>query len=133
MMKLRGVFGVDVDAPFVVGDREFGLAAEGNRADNGAVGGVDYGGVLSAAVKGEDALRGGVVDDGIGIGVGLYGADGFQSFEIEDGDGVPASVAAESAAEIRSDRDAVHPLRIGNVASVGGGGRVQNDALGAVR
>src|SRR5260370_8507845 len=95
MMKLRGVFVVDVDATFVVGDREFGLAAKGNRADNGAVGGVDYGGVLSAAVKGEDALRGGVVDDGIGIAVGLYGADGFQSFDIAHRDGVRAADARQ--------------------------------------
>src|ERR1700740_199116 len=121
MMELRGVFVVDVDAAFVVGDGEFGPAAEGNRTDNGAVSGVDYGGVFAAAVKGEDALRGGIVDDGIGVGVGLSGADGLQGFEIEDGDGVRATVAGEAAAKIRRDGDAVHVLRIGNVALDGVG------------
>src|SRR5713101_4243449 len=120
-MEFRGVFVVDPDGAFAVGNREFGFATEGNGADNGAVRGVDGGGILAAAVEGEDALGGGVVNDGVGIGVGFYGADGFQSFEVKDGDGVGAAVAGEAAAEVGSDGDAVHALRVGNVAFDGVG------------
>src|SRR6266852_6509256 len=116
MAEFGGVFVIDPEGAFAVRDREFGFTAEGNGTDDGAVGGVDGGGIFAAAVEGEDALGGGVVDDGVGIGVGFYGADGFQSFEIEDGDGVGAAIAGEAAAEVRSDGDAVHALRVGNVA-----------------
>src|SRR6266849_3118247 len=121
MAELGGVFVIDPEGAFAVRDREFGFTAEGNGTDDGAVGGVDGGGIFAAAVEGEDALGGGVVDDGVGIGVGFYGADGFQSFEIEDGNGVGAAVAGEAAAEVGSDGDAVHTLRVGNVAFDGVG------------
>src|SRR6266849_2820760 len=121
MAELGGVFVIDPEGAFAVRDREFGFTAEGNGTDDGAVGGVDGGGIFTAAIEGEDALGGGVVNDGVGIGVGFYGADGFQSFEIEDGDGVGAAIAGEAAAEVRSDGDAVHALRVGNVAFDGVG------------
>src|SRR5579863_10552882 len=101
-MEVRGVFIVDPDAALAVDDREFRLAAERNRANNGTVGGVNGGGVLAATVECKDALAGGVVNDGVRIGVGLRGADGFQSLEIKNGDGVGAAVAGEAAAEIGS-------------------------------
>src|SRR6266851_6131057 len=121
MAELGGVFVIDPKGAFAVSDREFGFAAEGNRADDGTVGGVDGGGIFAAAIEGEDALGGGVINDGVGISVGFYGADGFQSFEIEDGDSVGAAVAGEAAAEVGGDSDAVHALRVGNVAFDGVG------------
>src|SRR5216684_3901871 len=133
MAELGGVFVIDPEGALAVRDREFGFTAEGNGTDDGAVRGVDGGGIFAAAVESEDALGGGVVDDGVGISVGFYGADGFQSFEIEDGDSVGAAVAGEAAAEVRSDGDAVHALRVGNVAFDGVGVGVHDHGVRAVR
>src|SRR6267154_3904621 len=116
MMELGGVFVVDPDGTLAVGDGEFRFAAEGNGADDRAVCGVDSGGVFAAAVEAEDALGGGIVNDGVGIGVGFRGADDFQCLYIEDGHGVGATVAGEAAAEVRSDGDTVDPRSVGNVS-----------------
>src|SRR5260221_10667548 len=115
-MEFGGVFVVDVDGAFAVGDSEFGLAAERNCAGDGTVRCVDNGGIFAAAVKGEDVLRGGVVDDRIGIGVSFYCAQCLQSFQIENGGGVGAAVTGEAATEVGSDGDAMDALCVGNVA-----------------
>src|SRR5260370_30496198 len=133
MAEFGGVFVIDPEGAFAVRDREFGFTAEGNGTDDGAVGGVDGGGIFAAAVEGEDALGGGVVDGGVGGGVGLHGAGGFQSFEIVDGDGVVAAIAGEAAAEVRSDGDAVHTVRVGNVAFDGVGVRVHDYGVRGMR
>src|SRR5260221_8672060 len=97
-MEFGGVFVVDVDGAFAVGDSEFGLAAESNCARDGAVRGVDNGGIFAAAVKGEDVLRGGVVDYGIGVGVSLHGDQCLPSFLIENRSGVCAALTCGDAA-----------------------------------
>ena len=92
VMKLGAVFIVHVDGTFAIGGGEFGLAAQVNVAEHGAVGGVNRSGILaagdvsSATVEGEDALGDGLVEDGIGIDVGFDIANGLQGFEVEDGD-----------------------------------------------
>ena len=96
-MEFRGIFVVDEDAALAIGDGVFGLAAERNRSDHGAVRAVNDSCVFAASIEAKDALRGRVVDDGVGIGVGLCGADSFQGFEIEDGGGVCAAVTGEPA------------------------------------
>src|SRR5258707_15200256 len=98
MAEFGGVFVIDPEGAFAVRDREFGFTAEGNGTDDGAVGGVDGGGILAAAVESEDGLGGGVVDDGGGVGGCLQGADGFQGFGIEGGDGGGVGVAGEDRA-----------------------------------
>src|SRR6266849_662584 len=133
MAELGGVFVVDVDGAFAIGDGEFGLAAERDRADDGAVRGVDSGGIFAATVKGEDALGGRVVDDGVGIGVGLHGADCFQGFGIKDDGSIGAACADEAAAEVGGDGDAVNALRIGNVAFDGVSVGVHDHGVRAVR
>src|ERR1700738_4260299 len=120
-MEFGGVFVVDIDGAFAVGDSEFRLAAESNCARDGTVRGVDNGGIFAAAVEGEDVLRGRVVDDRIGIGVSLHGAQCLQSFQIENGGGVGAAVTGEAAAEVGSDGDSMDALCIGNVAFDGVG------------
>ncbi len=114
-MELGGVFVVDPHGTLAVGDGEFRFAAEGNGPDDRAVRGVDSGGVLAATVEAEDALGGGIVNDGVGIGVGFRVTDDFQCFQIEDGHGVGATVAGEAAAEVGSDGDTVDPRSVGNV------------------
>src|SRR5882762_4368278 len=117
-----------------LGDKpEFGLVAERNSADHGAIGGIDDGGVFAAAVKGEDALGGRVVNDGVGIRVGLCGADGLQSFEIENGDRVCAAIAGEAAAEVCGYGHAVDSGRVRNVAFDGVGIGIHDHDVGAVR
>src|SRR5712671_3407441 len=108
---------------FAGGYGEFRLVAQRNRAYDGAIGGVDDGGVFAAAVEGEDALGGRIVNNGVGIRVGLCGADGLQSFEIENRDGVGAAIAGEAAAEVGGHGDAVDAWRVRDVAfdSVGVG------------
>src|SRR5258708_37174234 len=115
-MEFGGVFVVDVDGAFAVGDSEFGLAAERNCAGDGTVRCVDNGGIFAAAVKGEDVLRGGVVDDRIGIGVSFYCAQCLQRFQIENGGGVGAGVTWETATEGGSDGGGLESLWCGEVA-----------------
>src|SRR5258708_35157410 len=133
MDELGSVCAVDVDGALAIRDGEFRLAAERDCSGDGAGRGVDGGGICATTVESENALAGGVVDDGVGIGVGLYGADRFQRFEIEDGDGVRAAIADETATEAGSDGDAVHALRVGNVAFDGVGVGVHDHGVRAVR
>src|ERR1700720_825880 len=128
----RGVFVVDEDFAFAVGDREFGFATQRDRAYYRAIGCVDDSGVLSAAVEGKHALGDAVVGDGVGIGVGLRGADCLQSLEIENGGGVGAAAADEAAAEIWGDSDAVDAGRDGDVAFDGVGVGVHDDNVCAL-
>src|SRR5712664_772256 len=130
---MRGVFAVDEDGAFAVGDREFGLIAERNGAGDGAVRGVDDRGVFAAAVEGENALAGGVVEDGVGIGVGLCGADRFQGFQVKDDRGVGAACADKAAAEGGGYGDAVHALGVGDVAFDGVGVGIHDDDVRTVR
>ena len=109
-----------------------GLPPEGQRANHRAVGGVDGGRVLTATVEGEHALGNGVVGNGVGIGVGLYGADGLQGLEIEDGGGVRPATADEAATQVGGDGDAVDAWRVGDVAFDGVGVGVHDDDMGAV-
>src|SRR5712692_4042124 len=104
--KLRGVLDVDEDAALAIGDGEFRFASECKRAGDGAVSGIDGGGVLAASVHSEDALGGSVIDDSVGIGAGVYGANGLEGLEIEDRGGVSAAIADKAAAEIGSESDA---------------------------
>lgn len=71
------VFDVHEDTALAIGNGEFGFAAESEGAGDSAVRGVDRGGVLAASVESEDTLGDVVVDDGVRIGVGLYGAESF--------------------------------------------------------
>src|SRR5436853_3068183 len=108
--------GIDEDDAFAIGNGEFGLVAERNGAQDGAIGGVDDGGIFATAVESENALGGGIVNDGIGIRVGFCGADGLQSFEIEDSDCVRAAIAGEAAPEVGGNSNAVDAGGIGDVA-----------------
>jgi len=94
---------------------------------------VDGGCVLAAAVESEDALGDGIVDDGVGIGVGLCGAESFEGFDIEDDGGVGAAGAYEAAAEVGSEGNAVNALRVGDIAFDGVGVSVHDDDVGAMR
>src|SRR6267378_3560157 len=133
MNELGCVFDVDVDGAFAVGDGEFGFATKRERADDGAVGDIDGGSVIAAAVEGEDTLGARVVDDGIRIRAGLHGANGFQSLQIKNGGGVGATIAGEAAAKIGSDGDAVHALCIRNAADFGVSVRIKYNHLRGVR
>ncbi len=112
---------------------EFGLAIERDRADYGAIRGVDGGGVFAAAVEGEDALGDGIVEDGVGIAVCLYRADRLQRLEVENRDVVAAAVAGETAAEVGSDGNAVNPFGVRDVANDGVGVRIENHDVRAAR
>src|SRR5712671_424230 len=117
---------------FAGGYGEFRLVAQRNRAYDGAIGGVDDGGVFAAAVEGEDALSCGIINDGVRIRVGFCGADGLQSFEIENRDGVGAAIAGEAAAEVCGYGDAVYAWCVGNVAFDGVGVGIHDYDVGAV-
>src|SRR6202011_3150977 len=93
-----------------------GFDTERDRAYYRAIGCVDDSGVLSAAVEGKHALGDAVVGDGVGIGVGLRGADGLQCFQIEGGGGVGAAAADEAPAEIWGYGNPVDAGRVGDVA-----------------
>src|SRR5580704_6366907 len=131
--QLRGVFVVDEDAALAVGCGEFRLATQGQRANDRAIGGVDGGGVFAAAVEGEDAFGYGIVGDRVGIGVGLYRANGFHRLEIEDGRGVGAAAADETASEVGGYRDAVDAGRVRDVAFNRVSVRVHDHDVSAVR
>ena len=131
--ELVCVFDVDEDAALAIGLGELGFAAESESSGDCAVGTIDRGGVLAAAVEGEDALGDGVVDDGIGIGVSFYGAERCQGFHVEDHCEVGATGADKAAAEVWRERDAVDALGVGDVAFDGVGVGVHDDDVGAVR
>ena len=61
------VFDVVEDRSLAIDGGELGLAGQRNGGDNLLRGGVDYGGVLAAAVEGPDGLRGRLKDDGVGV------------------------------------------------------------------
>src|SRR6266850_1132681 len=131
--ELGGVFVVHEDAAIAIGDGEFRFAAEGECAGDGAIGGVDGSGVLSAAIESEHTFADGIVDDGVGIGVRSNCADGLQRLEVEDGYIVRTAVAGEAAAEVGGDGDAVNALRVWDAANDFVRIRVQHNNLGGVR
>src|SRR5258706_12724561 len=89
--EIRGFFSVDENSALAIGDGEFGLIAQGNRADDGTVRGVDNGGVFAAAIEDEDVLGGGAVDDGIGVRVGLGRPESLGGLQLKDGSGICAA------------------------------------------
>src|ERR1700740_2838024 len=131
MVEVGSVLVVDVNGAFAVSSSEFGFAIQGDGADHGAIGGVDGGGILAAAIEGEDALADGVIKDGVGIAVGLNGANGLESFEVEDRDSIGAAVAGEAAAAVGSVGDAVSALCVGDVADDGVAVCIENHRVSA--
>src|SRR6267378_3939700 len=127
MMKFGRILVVDIDGALAVSDGELRFATQIYCADDSAVSGVDGGGVLAAAVEGEDALGDGFVEDGVGIRVCLDGAEGLQGLEVEDGHVVRTAVAGEAAAEVRSNGDSMDALGAGDVADNGVSVRIEND------
>src|ERR1700722_14291436 len=113
--QLGFVFDVYEDASLAVGYREFRLAAQCQRADYGPAGSIDSGDILTPVVHGEYPLSAGVIDDSVRIRSRPDGTESIEGFQIEDGDGVRTSITREAAAEIGSDGDAVHTLRVRNL------------------
>ncbi len=111
------VFDVDEDFSLGVAGGELGLAVEFNRAENGAIGRIDGGGILAASVEGEDALGGGIVEDGVGIFASFYfAADSSESLDVENCDRSFAAVADETASELGSEGDTVNARSVRDVA-----------------
>src|SRR4029077_15440444 len=108
LVDLAQILHVDEHLAGGVRGGELGLAAELDGAGDLPGLGVDHGGVLRAAVEGEDARGGGGVEDGVGVLAGrldlAYGGEGL---EVEDGDHRAAAVADEAAVEVVGDGDAV--------------------------
>src|SRR5262249_43019174 len=92
----------------------------------------DRRGVVAPAVEGEDALRGRIEDDGVGVLVRLDGADCLEAFQLKDGDVVGLPIANEAAAQLRGHSNSVNALETGDgslqVITVG----VQDSDFGAV-
>jgi len=111
LTDLGFILDVEVDVAFAVDLRELGLAADGDcrRVDFARLC-VEYGGVIAASVEGQDAVRGRLIDDGVGIGAGLDLAQNLKRLEVEDGDIVILAVAGEAAAEVVGDGDACTPF-----------------------
>src|SRR5436305_8855624 len=120
------VFDIYKYRSLAVGHGKFGFAPERQGSGDRTACGVDRGGVLAAAIHSEDTLCCRVVNNGVRIRPGFYGANVLQGFKIEDGDGVGATVARESATCVRSDRDAMNSLCIGDVTDYGVGVSVED-------
>ena len=71
---------------------------------------------VAAAVKCEDAVGGGIIDDRIRFLPGGDFCDWLQSLQVKDGDGRRLTVADESAAELGSDGDAMDARSFGDSA-----------------
>ena len=121
------VFEIVVDPPgFGIGGRKFRLAAQLERAGDGTIGSIDGGDVVATPIEREDALRNAVINDSIGVGSGVYCADGLQRLQVEDRHGIGAAVAREAAAQLGSQRDAVHALGVRNITHDGIGVNVHD-------
>src|SRR5208337_4058766 len=131
--EFRSVFNVHKDSPCAIRRGKFGAARESQSTGNGAIGGVDGGGVVAPAVQREDALAHVVVNDGIGILSCVHRAQHFQRFQVKNGDRVRAAVAGEPFAEVGRDRYAVDSLGVRNFADGSKRIRVQHDDFGTVR
>src|SRR5271157_6309477 len=127
------VFEVVVDVTFAVRHGKLWLPVKLERPNHVAGGRVDGSRAAAAAVEGEHTLREGVVNDSVRARVGGGRTEHLERLEIENGNGVGAAVARETAAEIRSDGDAVDPLRVGNVAHHRIGIGVEDHDMGATR
>src|SRR5690348_6410006 len=114
--ELRFVLDVHEDAAFTVGHGELWLAAQSERARHRAVRGVNRGCVLAPAVHGEDALGNLVVDDGVGVGIGLYRAESLERFEIKYDSLIGATGADEPAVKVGGERYAMHSGGVRNFA-----------------
>src|SRR5437879_12760557 len=84
MMKLGRIFVVHIDRALAVADGEFRFSTQIYRASHRAIRGADCGGVLAAAVEGEDTFADGIVIDGVGIRVCLDGAEEIERMDVED-------------------------------------------------
>ena len=94
---------------FVITGRKFRLAPDRDGSCHRAIGGIDRSGVCRAAIESKNAFRTRIVVDGVGIlAGGLDGADRFQRFEVEDGNGIGSSIAGEAAAEVTRHRNAMN-------------------------
>src|SRR5579863_452812 len=67
-------------------------------------------------VHGENTVRGWIVNYGVRALSGGSGAEDFECFQVEDGDGAGSTVAGEAAPEVTSDGNAVHALGVGDIA-----------------
>src|SRR2546423_2405965 len=130
--EVGSVLAIDEDGALAVGHGEFRLVVEGNGAYDGAVGGIDGGGVLAASIEGENAFGGRIINNGVGICVGFHGTQRLEGFEIEDYRGVRAAGTDEAAAQVGDDGDAVDTLRVGDIALDGVGVGVHDDDVRAV-
>src|SRR5208283_1410853 len=131
--KFRSVFNIHEDFSCAIRGGKFGAARKLQRAGNGAIGGVDGGGVFAAAVQSEDALGHAIVNDGIWILSCVHRTQRFQRFQVENGDRVRAAVTGEAFAEVGRDRDAVDPLGVLDFTDGSEGIRVEHDDFGAMR
>src|SRR5262249_7112206 len=79
--------------------------------------GVDRRRVVAAGVQREGTSRARVVDDGAGTGASFdVIRGGLEAPRVEDGDGVRARLAGETAAERRCERDPPDTARVGHVS-----------------
>ena len=116
MNQFRCIFVVHENAALAVHRSKFRLPAQRQSTRNGTVRSVDGGRVFPAPIESEHALADRVIHDGVRVRVRLDGADGLQRLQVENRDVVAAAVAGESTAKVGGDGDAVHALRIGNIA-----------------
>jgi hypothetical protein len=113
---LAAVLDVDEDPPLEIGGGELGLAAELDGAHHLARLRVQDGGVVGAAVEGEDPGGDRVVEDGVGVlARHLNLGDRGEGLEVEEGHRGALAVADEAAAEVVGDGDAVDSREIPHV------------------
>jgi len=125
------ILNVDEDVAVLVGGGELGLSIERDGGDDGGLDGIDEGDVAAASVESEEEVREGVVEDGVGIGSGFDLAGLLEGFEVEDGDGIGASIAGGGEAEIGGESDAVYALGVWNVSESFSGCRINRHDVGA--
>ncbi len=128
-----GVFDIGVELAFAVGRRKLGLATERDGPFDSSGFRIDDRGIFGSAVESEDAAGDRFEGDRVGILAGLDDGDGFEGFQIEDGDRVRAAIAREAAIQIGRQRDAVHALRVRYVAHNGSGIHADNNGVRAMR
>ena len=87
------VFDIDIDVALAIADGLFRRAAEIERADDGAVLGVDHGGVRGTVAEDPDALVERVEQDAVGAALHVDGLDRRQRFGVPHGDGFAAGEA----------------------------------------
>src|ERR1019366_2839909 len=115
--NLAGIFDIDVEFAGAVHHAILRLLTDREGGYDLIVPGVDGGGVVAPAIHGEDALRLGLVADGIGILAADGGLAGlFQRLEIEDGHGAGLPVGDEALADVAGHGDAVYAVQLGDLS-----------------